>query len=332
MRIPDSAPREDLTRRQMLAFCGSAFVLLLAPVALRRRRHLVTRTIPVMGTLAEVMVVHHDRREAEAAIDVAFGKLRWVDGTMSRYRASSDIGRANAVAWREAVPVQPATARVLGEALRWAEISDGIFDPGLARLMEIWDVGRRQAPPPRETFARLAGHRLHRAIALDNWRGRPVVRFLDRETGIDLGGIAKGYAVDLAGEALRASGIRDGVVNAGGDLLAMGRSLDGDPWRVGVRSPRDPSRIDGELSLSNEAVATTGDYLQGFVHRNRRYHHIIDPALAEPRVTSAHSVSVRAARCLTADAAATAVFGLDRPEAERLLARAAPDARIVSSL
>ncbi|MFQ5456986.1 MAG: FAD:protein FMN transferase [Myxococcota bacterium] len=330
MRAIDLPPRGGLTRRRMLALCGGAFALLLAPPALRPRRRLVTRTIPVMGTIAEVAVVHDDREEAERAIDLAFRKLRWVDGAMSRYRASSDVGRANAKAWREAVHVHAATARVVGEALRWAEASDGRYDPGLARLMEIWDIGHRHAPPPRAAFSRLAGRRLHRAIALDRWRGRPAIRFLNRETGIDLGGIAKGYAVDLACDALRRCGIRHAVVNAGGDLFAMGRSPDGDAWRVGIRSPQNPARIDAEIALSDEAVATSGDYLQGFVHGNRLYHHLMDPALAAPRITNLHSASVRAPRCLTADAAATAIFGLRPPEAEHLLARAAPGARVAN--
>lgn len=321
-----------LTRRRMLALCGSAFVVSLAPLALRRRRRLVKRSIPVMGTVADVLVVHDDVGEAERAIDAALDQLRWVDRTMSRFRAASDVGRVNAQAWRDAVTVHPGTALVLAEALRWAEISDGGFDPGLARLMEIWDVDNRHAPPPRAAFARLAGRRLYRAITVDRRGGRAVVRLDDREAGVDLGGIAKGYAVDRAIEVLRARGIRDGVVNAGGDLVAMGRSTDGDRWRVGVRSPRDPARIESVLELSGEAVATSGDYFQGFDYRHRRYHHLMDPARAEPRVTAEHSVTVRAARCLEADAAATAAFGLDRAAADRLLARAAPGARIVSAL
>jgi len=333
MRTPDFPRATGMTRRQLLALGGSAFVLALAPAALRwRRRQLVTRTIPVMGTIAKVVVVHGDRSEAERAIDLAFERLRWVDQTMSRFQAASDIGRTNADAWREAVSVHPATALVVAEALRWAEASDGNFDPGLARLMDVWDVGHRHAPPPHEAFTRFAGRKLYRAIAVDKWRGRPVVRFLNRETGIDLGGIAKGYAVDRAIEALRACGIRDAVVDAGGDLYAMGRSADGDAWRVGVRSPKDPARIDGVLDLSDEAVATSGDYFQYFDYRHRRYHHIIDPSLAEPRLTTEHSVSIRADRCITADVAATAVFGLNRAAADRLLARAAPGARIASVL
>jgi thiamine biosynthesis lipoprotein len=334
MRTPELLSHPALTRRQLLALGGSAFVLALAPAAIlrHRRRHLVTRTIPVMGTIARVVVVHGDRPEAERAIDLAFDRLRWVDQTMSRFQAGSDIGRVNAEAWREAVPIHPATVLVLTEALRWGETTDGGFDPGLARLMDVWDVEHRHVPPPHKAFARFAGQRLYRAIAVDQWRGNSVVRFSNRETGIDLGGIAKGYAVDRAIEALRGCGIRDAVVDAGGDLYAMGLSERGDKWRVGVRSPKDPTRIDGMIDISDEAVATSGDYFRYFDYHHHRYHHIMDPRLAEPRLTQEHSVSVRAARCITADAAATSIFGLDRASADRLLARTAPGARIASLL
>jgi thiamine biosynthesis lipoprotein len=122
------------------------------------------------------------------------------------------------------------------------------------------------------------------------------------------------------------------VVEGGGDLYAMGRSERGSAWRVGIRSPKDPSRIDGMLEISDEAVATSGDYFRYFDYHHHRYHHIMDPSLAEPRLTQEHSVSVRAPRCITADVAATSVFGLDRAQADRLLARTAPGARIASVL
>jgi thiamine biosynthesis lipoprotein len=318
-----------MTRRQLLAIGGGLFLVTLVPAALRRRNRLpVTRTIPVMGTVAEVTVVHQDRAQAEAAIDLAFDRLRWVDRTMSRYQPASDIGRANAGAARAPVPVEPATALVVAEALRWGVASDGGYDPGMARVSEVWDVANRSAPPAPAEYRRLAGRHFYRHAGVDHYRGAPVLTYDDPEVGLDLGGIAKGYAVDLAIEALRAAGIRDAVVNAGGDLYAMGRSADGDPWRVGVRSPVDPSRIDREIALSDEAVATSGDYFQGFDYRGRRYHHILDGATAEPRLASSHTVTVRAARCLDADAGATAVFGLDPANAERILHAAVPGTRL----
>ena len=328
MPVPDRGP-VLLTRRRLLTLGGGAFVLALVPRALRHQRRLVTRTIPVMGTLAEVLVVHHDRAEAEAAIDLAFERLRWVDATMSRFRAESDIGRVNLGAWRDAVPIHPATAVVIGEALRWAELSEGGYDPGVARMVEAWDVTHRTMPLAREEFQRLAGRRFHRGIGLDRRQGRPVVRFDSPDIGLDLGGIAKGYAVDAAIAALESAGIRDAVVNAGGDLRAIGRSADGDWWRVGVRDPAAPARISGEIEVVNQAVATSGDYLQGFDYGGRRYHHILDPATGEPREAAVHSVSVRAPTCLAADAGATAVFGLPIHVARAALRDTAPEVEVV---
>lgn len=328
MSTPDIPREYRLSRRQVLVLGGTAFLVAITPAVLRRRGHVVTRTIPVMGTVAEVVLVHHDPGEAETAIDLVFERLRWVDGMMSRFQAPSDIGRANATAWRDAIPVSGATAVVVTEALRWAERTDGAFDPGLARVMDVWDVANRHEPPPRSAFARLAGRQLYRHIVVDRFGGQPVLRYDDPEAALDLGGIAKGYGVDLAVEALRSAGIRHAVVNVGGDLYAMGRSAEGDPWRVGVRSPDDPSRIDRELALSDEAVATSGDYFQGFSYAGRRYGHIMDPGTAAPRLTLEHTVTVRAPRCLTADAAATAVFGLGRERAAAMLNHAAPEARL----
>jgi FAD:protein FMN transferase len=321
-------PSTPMTRRQLLAIGGGLFVVALVPAALRRRRVAVTRSIPVMGTVAEVIVVDDDRARAQAAIDLAFDRLRWVDRAMSRHQATSDIGRANAGASRAPVAVHPATTMVVAEALRWAAVTDGTYDPGMARVSEVWDVGNRSAPPLTEAYRRLAGRQFYRHVGVERYRGEPVLTYGDPEVGLDLGGIAKGYAVDLAIEALRAAGIRDAVVNAGGDLYAMGRSADGDPWRVGVRSSVDTSRIDREIAVSDAAVATSGDYFQGFDYQGRRYHHILDGATAEPRVVTAHTVTVRAPRCLDADAGATAVFGLAPGVAARVLDRSGTGAAL----
>ncbi|MHC4668238.1 MAG: FAD:protein FMN transferase, partial [Planctomycetota bacterium] len=189
-------------------------------------------------------------------------------------------------------------------------------DPCLGRAVGLWDVTRRCAPPPAPRVRALAGRRLHRALDLDAWRGRPVVTFRDPDVALDLGGIAKGFGVDRAVAALRARGIESGLVNVGGDLYALGTSEDGDPWRIGVRSSHAPEQVTTTLALTDEAAATSGDYEQGFEHGGRRYHHLLDPATGAPRRSAAHSLTVTAATCMTADAAATARFGTvpgDRP-------------------
>ncbi len=316
------------TRREFVALGIGAFVLASMPRALRRAAT-VRRTIPIMGTIAEFAVVHDDRREAQAAIDAALDEIRLVDRTMSRFRADSDVGRLNRAAAGAPVGVGESTAFVVREALRWASASDGLFDPCLGRAVELWDVNHRHAPPPAARFERFAGRSLYRRVGLDRFRGADVLVFEDPLVGLDLGGIAKGYAVDRAVHALRERGISDAVVDLGGDLYALGRAADGGPWRIGVQSPFQPGAIVAELRVADAAVATSGDYVQYFDYHGRRFHHLLDPRTGEPRRSAMHSVTIQAGSCMAADAAASAAFGSTPAAIRELLARADAAARLV---
>lgn len=310
MTTYDRASSRALTpsRRDFLSLGVGIFVVAAAPGLVTRRRHLVSRTLPVMGTLAEIAVVHSDRRYAYGAIDAALREVEWVDRTMSRFRPDSDLGRANAGAARAPVNVTPETAEVIAEALSWAERTQGRFDPCLGRAAAVWNVGSRTRPPPRTLLTRFAGARLYTYLELDRSAGAQRVLFRSPDVGLDLGGIAKGYAVDRAVARLRDWGIRDGLVSIGGDLFALGNRADGDPWNVGVRSPEAADRLATTLHVSDRAVATSGDYERFFMHRGRRYHHILDPETGEPLEATRRSVTVAASTCMIADAAATVAF------------------------
>jgi FAD:protein FMN transferase len=315
------------TRRDFLVIGAGVFAVSTLGLSLARQR-LTRRTVPVMGTVAELAVVSRDERAAHRALDAAVAELRRVEALMSRFDPASDIGRANGAAAAGAVAVSAATAVVVAEALRWAAIDGSAFDPAIGRANELWDVTHRSAPPEPYAVRRLAGRRLYRGVELGRSGGRDVLAYADADVALDLGGIAKGYAVDRAVAALRDWGVTDGLVNAGGDLYALGATAEGEPWRVGVRSP-DGTSLAATLSLSDGAVATSGDYEQYFEHDGRRYHHLLDPLTAAPRRAGMHSLTIAADCCMTADAAATAVFGLDAGIAARVLHRGAPDARVV---
>jgi thiamine biosynthesis lipoprotein len=328
VKLPQSAFDPRLSRRGLLVLGAGAFVAAL-PFA-RGASRLVRRRFPVMGTVAEIAVVERDARRAHVAIDAAAEALRRADAQLSRFRADSDVGRANRLAARDGVEISPDAARVLEAALGWAEASDGAFDPCLGRAIELWDVTRRHEPPPAAAVTALAGRRLHGHLDLDLRPGRSRVRFTDPDVRIDLGGIGVGFGVDRAVDALRARGIAHALVNVGGDLYALGRSEDGDAWRVGVERAEAPGRVGETLAVADAAVTTSGDTFQFFEHGGRRYHHILDPRTGEPRRTAMHSVTVMAETCIQADAAATAVFGMAAAAAERLLRARAPGARRVA--
>lgn len=318
------------SRRDVLALGVGAFLVGSFPLAMRgRRKGTVRRALPVMGTVGEMAVVHGDVRYAHKAMDAAFQELARVEALLTRFRADSEIGRANAGAHRAPEPVSSETAGVLLESLRWAEGSGGAFDPCLALAARLWDFRVRQTPPSPEELASWAGGGLYRALEVDTFRGTPVVVFREEGMGLDLGGIGKGYGVDRAVDVLRAWGIRNAVVNLGGDLYAMGVSEDGDPWKVGVRSPDDPAGVVATLRLSDRAVATSGTYLQYFEYGGRRYHHLLDPRTGAPLETALKTLTVAAPTCMAADAAATAAFVLGPEAGREVLGRVAPGAELV---
>jgi len=308
------------SRREFVALGVGAFVVAATPGIIRPKRRLIRRTVPVMGTLAEIGVVHRDERFAQGAIDAAIAELRAVDRTMTRFSDDSEVGHANLEAARGPVALSGATAEVIAAGLRWAEASEGRFDPTLGRAVEIWDVGHRSAPPAARELRPFAGARLYRSLELGERGGEPVVVYHDPAIGLDLGGIGKGYGVDRAVRSLREWGIHDALVNVGGDLYALGQSADEDAWEVGVRDPDDASRLVATFRISDRAIATSGDYEQYFEHHGRRYHHLLDPRTGEPRETGIRSVTVAADRCMTADAAGTAVFGETGEVARRVIA------------
>jgi thiamine biosynthesis lipoprotein len=302
------------SRREML-FIGVGGFIAAVPFARRTPLTLVRRNVLTMGTIAEFAVAHRDPLLANAAIDKAVEELRFVDTMMSRFKPSSDIGRANVHAAHSPVTVCAETMDVLQEALRWAGDTGGIFDPCLGQAIVLWDVGGRQQPPDDADVSRLARRQLYRKLDVSLHHGSQAVRFDDPDVRLDLGAIAKGYAVDRAIAALRGQGVRQALVGAGGDIYALGRSPADEPWQVGIQSPDDDRKTAGVLKLEDQAVATSGDYRQFFVHHGHRYHHLLDPETGAPRDTRTRSVSVVADTCMAADAGATVAFVAEHADA-----------------
>ena len=317
------------SRRDFISLGIGAFVVGTIPFAMRGKSRLIRRTLPVMGTFGEVAVVHKDEKYAQGAIDAAFQELGRVESALTRFRSDSEVGRANLSAFSAPQSVSAETSSVLQSALRWADVTDGSFDPCLGRAVVLWDVGNRTQPPKTEDVRRFARRGLFQALELGKSGGEDVVLFHQEDMGIDLGGIGKGYGVDRAVEILRSWGIQNGLVNVGGDLYALGVSEDGDPWSVGVRSPDDPSGLVTTLKMTDRAVATSGDYHQFFEHEGRRYHHLLDPTTGAPSQARARSVTVAADACMDADAGATTAFVASVETARDFLSTVAPGSEVI---
>lgn len=318
-----------LSRRDFVAVGAGVFVIAAVPLASRRQRRLVRRTMPVMGTIAELAVNHRDPVHAHAAMDAAMAELRRIESLMTRFRASSDIGRANILAAERPVSINGETAFVIVNALRWAEATGGAYDPALGGAVALWDVTHRHEPPPDDSVMRYRARRLYRKVEIDTQKKGTLLRYHDDDVRIDLGSIAKGYAVDRAAHVLREHGVQSGLVNVGGDLYAIGSSEEGSPWNVGIQNPGDPLGTIAIVEAADEAVATSGTYVQHFRYHGHDYHHLIDPATGAPRETPVRSFTVRSDSCMHADVAATAAYGMTMENATTLFRKCSTGTTVV---
>jgi len=262
-----------------------------------------------MGTVVKITAIGPDRALLERSIDAAFAEIRGVDRLMSPRREDSDLMRINRLAGKGPVEVAPEVFEVVERAVSVSVRTGGAFDVSVAGLFGLWsfDPLSARVPAPGEIEEKL-GLVDYRLIVMD--KERSAVGLAREGMTIGLGGIAKGYAVDRAAEALAENGVSMAMVNAGGDLRVIGAHGDR-PWRVGIRHPRKIDAVIATLSIEDRAMATSGDYEKFFEKDGRRYCHILDPRSGEP-ADVVMSVTVVADRAWRADAMATALFVLGR--------------------
>ena len=263
----------------------------------------LSRTALVMGTLVEIKAYGADRPRLEAALDAAFAEMARLEQLFSPQLADSEVSRLSAAAGPLVVGAETAALLAMGQ--RIARRSDGAFDMGLGKLKTLWGIEGEQPRIPSEAARTRALQGVGpEALRID---GRRIGKSAP-DLQIDLGGIAKGYAVDRAVEKLRQAGVVSAAVNAGGDIRLLG-DRQGQPWRIGIQHPRRPGAVVATLALQNRAVVTSGDYERYFEQDGVRYHHLFDPRTGQP-ARGCQSVTVVAADAASADALATAAFVL----------------------
>lgn len=271
-----------------------------------------TWSVRIAGGPVDAGLAAEARRVVGAALDGVVAR-------MSTYDAGSEIGRFNRHRSTAPVAVSADTLAVLERAQQVARLSGGAFDATVAPLVRAWGFGagasvRGGLPSRGELDAPFGWQQLW----VDASRG--TLRKLLPDLQLDLSGIAKGHAVDLAAQALDALGLGRYMVEAGGEIRTRGRNAEGRPWQIAIEKPDAwPPKPQRVVPLEGRSIATSGDYRNFYEVGGRRIHHEIDPATREPAAHRVASVSVVHEECRAADALATGLFVLG---AERGLALA----------
>lgn len=322
----------DTKRRYLFfAFCSLSLALCFLPSCSGKEEKIFRKSTILMDTLVTVNVVTDSEVKAEDAINGAFEEIRRLEEMINFWSAHSEISEINRKAGVSPVRVSSQTMDIIEKATFVSEKTRGAFDPTIGPLVRLWDFRKKVIPDNRTILERT---RLvdYRAVIIDKQKGTAFLK--KRGMSFDTGGVAKGYAADLAVSVLKERGIRAGIVSVAGDIRAFGTKPDGKPWRVGIRNPRPLNSSDKDIlatvELMDMAISTSGDYERFFIQNGKRYHHIIDPKTGYPAM-QCQSVTVIARQGVFTDGFSTGVFVLGPKKGLRLLKDLGFDGIIIDS-
>lgn len=272
----------------------------------------IRRSRIMMGTVVEIMAAGGDGSLIEAAVESAFAEMERLDKQLSRYNANSEVSQLSRST--EGGELSAQAVEVIELGLELSRKSGGAFDMTLGRLKSLWafDQEKPRIPTSAEISEALSGTG-PQALTL---KGRQLHK-QNPQLQLDLGGVAKGYAVDRAVAILRQHGVASASVNAGGDMYLLGQRQERD-WRIGIQHPRQDNGVLETIQVRDRAVVTSGDYERFFEKDGVRYHHIFDPQTGLP-ARACQSVTIITDSVARGDALATAVFVLGPAAGLKLL-------------
>jgi len=268
----------------------------------------------IMGTSTTVELFAKTQQQAEQCSQLVFDEMHRIDRLMSPYIEQSELAKINREAAKHSVKIGKELFDLIKRSIEFSELSNGAFDITFASVGHLYDYRMKQHPTEAQIKQQLNAIN-YKNIKLDETQTR--ISFSHKNTRIDLGGIAKGHAVDNAINILKTCGIKNALVSAGGDSRILGNK-NGRPWVMGVRHPRDKNKVVVSVPLNDSAISTSGDYERFFIENGTRYHHIIEPSTGQS-VNQTWSVSVMASEAITSDALSTTLFVLGTEKALKLI-------------
>ncbi len=250
---------------------------------------------------------------SEEDFSAAFNEIKRIEKLMNVHDPESEISRINRLGSKKAIKVSKEIFEVLERALEYSKLTSGAFDASIRPLSHLWgEKGKlKEVPEVKEIEEKLPLVN-YKNIILNE--GNQTVEFKREGMALDLGGIAKGYAMDCAIKVLRERGIEEALVNAGGDIRVIGER----DWKIGLQHPRKENEVLAVIRLKGQAIATSGDYQRYFIKEGKRYHHIINPETGYPAL-ECMSVTIIGPNAIQTDILATGVFILGPKEGMKLI-------------
>lgn len=282
-----------------------------------------TKNTVLMDT---VITLRASGKNAKAAVEESLDRLSEIDKMASAADSDSDIAKINAAAGGTAVTVHPEIIKMIKTSIQYAKLTEGSFDITVGPLINLWGIGTDAArvPSDAEIKEKLALVGYDR-IEFDETAN--TVRLSEKGMAVDLGAVAKGFAMDEVLAIYQKYEIEDGLISLGASTVyALGKNTQGNAWSVGIVNPRDENSDDyfGIIHLSDEVISTSGDYERYFIKNGKRYCHILDPKTGYPADSSVMSATIvldaqTQDEGMLSDILSTAVFVLGQEKGMELI-------------
>lgn len=273
----------------------------------------------LLDTLVTVKAYGENKNKVEEAVNKTFSEMKRIENLINNYDPQSEISRVNQKAGREAVKVSAETFKIVKLSKLYGKKTGGVFNITVEPLVSLWNFGGRKHIPSQQELNEIL------PLINLNWvqlnERNQTVKLAKNGMGLDLGGVAKGYAADRAITILKRYAIRNALVTTGSTTRVLGGKPDGKSWQVGIQHPRKQEEIIGILSLKNQSVSTSGDYQQYFIKNGQRYHHILSPFSGMPANEVMSVTVVTNKSCAEADILSTAIFVMGYPEGMQFIER-----------
>lgn len=247
---------------------------------------------------------------AKKAVSEALSIMEELDSKLNKFSPDSEVYAINIHAGEQPVAVSELTFNVIEQSLKIADLSNGAFDPTISPLVKLWGFGEdgiQKSVPPQEQIAQTIQLVDYKKVILN--KEQRTVFLVEKGMSLDLGAIAKGYAVSKGLDAFKDRNIPSGMVSAGGNIYAIGKKDGGTPWHIGIRDPLNKGQIIGYVELDNLTIDTSGNYERFFTVDGIQYSHILDPRTGYPS-KEVSGCTVVTENPIMADALATAAFVL----------------------
>ena len=268
----------------------------------------------IMGTAIHIELWQKDKSNAEKNIQRVISEMQRIDALMSPFKKDSELSLINNNAAIKPIKISDELFNLITKSIRISKLSNGAFDVTFSSVGQFYDY-RKKIKPTKKELSKNIKKINYKNIKLN--KENKTIYFSQPGTRIDLGGIAKGHAVDNAIKILQQHGVTQAMISAGGDTRIIG-DKGGRPWYVGIRHPRDKNKSAVILPLSQTAISTSGDYERYFIKDKIRHHHIIKPSTGDS-ARELRSVSILTDESTTADALSTTVFILGLNKGMKLI-------------